>query len=401
MNALLTGDKSLLEFEDKQLFSLTGTAHVLAVSGLHVGLIALIIYAFIGFIPNKWIKFAIFSLIVVAYVIITGSQPSAARAAVMAIIFLFLKNVSRDTTLLNVTSFCGIIMIVLSPELLYSAGFQMSLGSVIGIALLYNPINSFFIRIFNIKAESVNWMIGSLSISLAAGIAVSPFVAYYFGVYSIISPLTNLFAVPFTSLALIFGLIAVMISYVVPGVGIIYAYAASSFIDLTVWLNKLALMIPFSYIEGDNITWIVVLISAALAYIFVSKDIKQTLFRFGFGIILILIFSINRGEEKNQGTSLLVRNQYFGILNESNDRVNLLIADRKPEFFRYKDFSLIKQLKKTQKPLYIYSCGLIGANIHKELESSEIINIDFRTLNEAVRIYGLKNIQQEIRIHHK
>ena len=72
----------------------------------------------------------------------------------------------------------------------------MSVGSVIGIALLYEPINKFFMKILKISSEYVKWLINSLSISLAAGIAVSPFVAYYFGVYSIISPITNIFAVP-------------------------------------------------------------------------------------------------------------------------------------------------------------------------------------------------------------
>jgi len=401
MNALLTGDKSLLQFEDKQLFSLTGTAHVLAVSGLHVGLIALIIYAFIGFIPNKWIKFAIFSLIVIAYVILTGSQPSAERAAVMAIVFLFLKNVSRDVRLLNVTSFCGLMMIIISPELIYSAGFQMSVGSVIGIALLYEPINMFFMKILKISSEYVKWLINSLSISLAAGIAVSPFVAYYFGVYSIISPITNIFAVPFTSLALMFGLIGLIFSYFIPGLAIIYAYAASCFIDLTVWLNRLALKIPFSYIEGDDITFIVVLISASLAYILVSKEIKQFWFRLGFGIIIALVLSNSSGNVSSQKTFFLVRDQYYGILYEGSHMNKLLIADRKPDYFRYKDYSLLKQIRKSQKPLQIYSCGLIGANIQKEIKYSTLININYLTLKEAAAKYGLKNIQQEIRIHRK
>jgi ComEC/Rec2-related protein len=338
---------------------------------------------------------------VIAYVFLTGSQPSAARAAVMAIVFLFLKNISMDVTLLNVTSFCGLMMIIISPELIYSAGFQMSLGSVIGISLLYNPINKFFLKIFHISSESFTWLISSLSISLAAGSAVSPFVAYYFGVYSIISPITNIFAVPLTSLALMFGLIALIFSFTIPGVGIIYAYSASLFIDITVWINRLALMVPCSYLEGDDITWLVVLISAILAYILVSKEIKQALFRLVLGILMILLLSISRGDSHSQRIYFLVRNQYYGILNNRSNEIKLVIADRKPEYFRYKDFSLLKQLKKSQKPLYIYSCGLIGANIHKEMKYSTLINIDYKTLNEAVRVYGLQNIEQEIRTHNK
>ena len=141
IKAVILADRTGLSYEDRNKFSLAGVAHILALSGLHIGIIsAALLFLISVFKPNRWVKFILFSIFVIMFVFLTGFQPSTIRAGAMAILFIFGKVIYRETNMLNVASIVLLGVIVFEPSLLYFVGFQMSLISVLGIFLFYDVI---------------------------------------------------------------------------------------------------------------------------------------------------------------------------------------------------------------------------------------------------------------------
>jgi competence protein ComEC len=124
MAALLIGDKSRLTLETKTNYSLAGASHVLAVSGLHIGIIAIIILIPLSFIRNKKIKLILFILLVTLFTLVTGVQPSAIRAALMSILIMTAYTFQRKPQLLNIVCITALVIILFDPSFIFSVGFQ-------------------------------------------------------------------------------------------------------------------------------------------------------------------------------------------------------------------------------------------------------------------------------------
>jgi len=147
MIALTTGDKSGIDKETKSDFSQTGTAHVLAISGLHVGIFSLFIYTLIGFLRNRLIKMLIFIVLLWLFVIFTGGQPSAVRAAIMASLFIYLIYYGKVPKPLNVLLFTILLYLIIEPTIAYSISFQLSVFAILGIFLLYKTIYTLILKL--------------------------------------------------------------------------------------------------------------------------------------------------------------------------------------------------------------------------------------------------------------
>src|SRR3989339_41414 len=132
--ALLTGDQTRVPQTLRRDFSLTGTTHVLSVSGLHVGVIAAVLFILLGFVRMKWLKLVFFTILVSAFVVMTGMQPPAIRAGIMAVIALLINTTQRRVSAINVIALSIILVIIFSPNLIYSMGFQMSAAAWLGLA---------------------------------------------------------------------------------------------------------------------------------------------------------------------------------------------------------------------------------------------------------------------------
>ncbi|MFC2131827.1 ComEC/Rec2 family competence protein [Bacteroidota bacterium] len=381
VTALLTGDKTKIDYETKQLFSLSGTAHVLAVSGLHVGIIATMVYFLLGFVRNKWIKFVIFSILIITFVLITGMQTSAMRAGIMAILFLFAKTLQRHSTAINIIALAIILLIY--PEMIYSVGFHMSVSAITGIAILFNPIMNFFKSLIKTENIIVKYILSSVSISLAASIVVSPIVAYYFNIYSIISPLANLFVIPAMTLGMCFSILALLFSYIYFPVGILYASSAGFLIHISQEINNFAVNLPMAYLEGEYLILIAVLFSAGIIYMIFSKNFKQFSFRIVVSSFIFLI-ALSYSKTENDNIVIYPREQYIAIdFPVQKGAKSLFLIDRVPAQKPSRDFAMENQLKDINENLVIYYSGNAGLNIVdnlkrlKEIKAKEM-SIDFQ-----------------------
>ena len=379
--ALLTGDKSRIDKEIRDLYSFSGTAHVLAVSGLHITVIAWIVYVFLGFVPNKWMKFAIYSVIIILFIFLTGMQASAIRSGLMAIFVMFAYTLERKVSLINVLSFSILVLLILEPYLIYSSGFQMSVASVLGIAFLYKPIKDSLLEMIKTKNPIITYIIESLSVTFSASIIVSPIVAYYFDIYSFVSVFTNLFVIPLTSLAMIFSIIALGFYPLLPALAKYYASASDLMLILSNDINKFALSFPFSYTKGGMTLLISFLISGGMIYVFTAKNMRL----FGFRTIAIslaaIAFLVILPRDKEKTFELYPRqNIVFAKIKLKENESLIYLSDRKPKQYPILDFSVLNYLKKLQDNIIVAvdgNCGIALTDALKKIKKIKIIESDF------------------------
>ena len=183
VSAMTLGDKSLIDKDLKNDYSRSGASHVLALSGLHLG----IIYFVFSFMTARWrrryhhwsrpVSEGLILITMWSYVVLVGMSPSVVRAAIMMTVYSLLSLQNRNRSSLNALAFTAIIMLVADPMILFNISFQLSFVAVAFI-LLYQG------RIYSLIPSSshpiVKWCWRFLSVSLAAQLGVAPLTAYYF-----------------------------------------------------------------------------------------------------------------------------------------------------------------------------------------------------------------------------
>lgn len=198
ITAMVLGDKTSLDKETKDAYSISGTSHVLAVSGLHIGIIFQIIILLLG--GNKKTKFAIIlsTLSIWSYVILIGMPASGIRSATMISIYCFALLAQKDALSINNLCLAYCIMLLISPLYLFDISFQMSFLAVLSILVFYPSL----VKILKSQNVLGKWCWNLLCVSIAAQIGTIPLVAYYFGRISCASLLTSFVAIPSATLIL-------------------------------------------------------------------------------------------------------------------------------------------------------------------------------------------------------
>lgn len=217
--AMTLGEKKGISKEVRKTFSASGGAHILALSGMHLGILFMILTFLLP--TKRWPKIsALIELLAVwAFVFLIGFQPSLVRAALMLTIYSIAKMLSRNTRSLDVLAVTAVLLLVISPQWLFDVGFQMSFAAVTGILVLYGPIFRFLIYREKDAGQPSIWVaccricydgiVGLVVISLTAQLGVAPLVAYYFGNFPTYFLLTNFIVTPaaFMIIVLAIGLL--------------------------------------------------------------------------------------------------------------------------------------------------------------------------------------------------
>ncbi|MGB9701147.1 MAG: ComEC/Rec2 family competence protein [Candidatus Kapaibacteriota bacterium] len=368
VKALLLGDKSNIPLEIKKNFSLSGTAHILAVSGLHVGLIASLLFWLFSFVKYNSVKFTAFVLVLWSYIYLIGFQPSAVRAGIMITLYTLTRFLQRKPEPLNIIALTVLIVLAVTPNSIYSAGFQMSIASITGITLLYKPFFNFLYNTLNLKKIKFlkNFIISSLALTLSASVIVSPIVAYYFGIYSIISPLTNLFVVLLMVYSLILAIPSVILSYLFFPLAQIFANASQLLIELSEIITNFSVKLPGAFLEGQNVFIISLIISFIFLYLLTSKSINQLAFR----TIILMFCSISLyffpSEKKlpfieyDRPTSKVIEFPYKNII---------VILDKKDNNSNRYDYSLLRYLEEKKDSSKIYYDGKTGILLENKMKN--------------------------------
>lgn len=225
ISALTVGDKSKLTREIKATYNAAGVSHILALSGLHIGILSMILswlfYPLRRVCGGKWIAGFLIVGLLWGFAFLSGLSPSVIRAVTMFSAYVVASIFSEDRfsgfSALTLTAF---IMLIYQPMYLFDVGFQLSFMAVLGIFLFYPLIDSLFV----VRNKIVAYLWNIISLSLAAQLATLPLILYYFGTFPVYFLLSNLVVAPIavfilsaTLLALALGVFPVAANFVVQG----------------------------------------------------------------------------------------------------------------------------------------------------------------------------------------
>ncbi len=232
--ALLLGYKNELEGERKQAFARAGLSHIMAVSGLHVGLI---VAPFWLIIPYFWTRkhgtlLGMISLGIILWFYggVTGFSTPVLRASLMAILLTFGKLYSKNSDSINLMAFAALIILLIDPAQLFEIGFQLSFSAVLIILLVIPVIQSKIPYWIRIKWYGTPIMV--IIISLVVQLGLYPLQAYYFGEVSIISPIANALFVPFLGIVVPLSLVGILAASILPVLGYVLNYPSLLFLNL-------------------------------------------------------------------------------------------------------------------------------------------------------------------------
>lgn len=207
INALLFGQRSDLSEKIKNDYKNAGVMHILAISGLHIGILYWIMnLIFSSFIRSKSIRFLTVISILVCFAIITGLSGSVVRAVLMFVIVGSGVMVKRKTSSMNVLALSLLIILIFNPLFLFDIGLQLSYLAVFSIVYLYPLIRPFSQSRYLV----LKYFFELIGISIVAQIGILPLTVYYFGQIPLLFLLGNLIVIPiltFVLIALVFLLI--------------------------------------------------------------------------------------------------------------------------------------------------------------------------------------------------
>lgn len=278
--AMTLGDKSALSRDLKDDYSISGASHVLALSGLHLGIIYKVFLAFfaLGMWRRKWIPQLLTMLAIWSYVVLVGMSQSVLRSAIMLTILSVVRIVGNKSATVNSLAVAAVVMLLFNPLNLYDIGFEMSFMAVLGI-LLFEPVLPRYEVKWNKSGvvrfceRLLRWVCGLITVSIAAQIATAPLVIYYFHRFSCYFFISNLVVIPCAILILNLTVAAVALYWWTP----VSAFVGKVVMWLVDFLNA-------------SLHWVASLPSASIENLSLSRVQLVGVYLSIFAVYLILIF---------------------------------------------------------------------------------------------------------------
>ena len=277
-SAIMLGDKAEMDDVTKELYSVSGIAHLLAISGLHISFIGMFFY---GLLRRKFgytLSGCVSLLSVVAFAIMSGMGISTIRAVVMFGVMVLGQMLGRSRDHITTISLAGILLLLWNPFVVFNSGFQMSFAAIIGILIVWPKVfyllglrDKFNARELDknatekekrhlvyiiFKHRTVNAVLFSLNIS----VFMAPIIAYYYYQLPTYSFLLNLIVVPLMGVVILSGTLGVVGGFIAKWLGTVLIFPGCWILDLYIFLAKLISMLPFSSIVvGKPSVYIIIL----------------------------------------------------------------------------------------------------------------------------------------------
>ncbi|MBI5216406.1 MAG: DNA internalization-related competence protein ComEC/Rec2 [Ignavibacteriae bacterium] len=253
VKGLVIGERSEIDPSIKLAFTNAGLMHILAVSGLNVGLVAIMFWSVFSLFrfPRSLIG-VLTVLSLVFFIFLTGAEASVTRAVIMACVFIGAKIFEQRTSLLNALGVAALVILLIDSRWLFDVGFQLSFVAVLSLAYilpkLERQVNTLPER-FRANSFFRKYILLATAVTLSATIGTLPLTAYYFHKISIVGIAMNLLAVPVSGIILALGCAVVLMAAISTWLGSMYATVAYAFswflLRFTEWGGNL----PFSVVE--------------------------------------------------------------------------------------------------------------------------------------------------------
>lgn len=356
LGGMLLGRSRLLESDTRKIYSAAGLSHLLALSGMHVGIIAMIValtlwpFYFTRHVRSR-LLLTIFLLF--GYAAFTGFIPSVTRAVIMASVYMAGKILQRKTSSLNSLCLAAIIILVVNPGDIYSAGFQMSFAAVLGIIIFYPLLN-------RVNRRNHPWLYRAVSypaLSVSAMILTSVVAAFHFHTFPLYFLFANLVVAPIIPLAIGSGVVSLI--FEIP-------FISNCLIDSVDWIALNVSTMPHAVIFGlYPAVWESVALFAATAILGLALASKNTFWKLASVIVFVgLSLGIFLRPEPNyprKEVYFVKRFRYQLIITKVNDSCTIIAYPKTAA-----DMTEIEELYPMLLEDYMAKRGIVKLDIRRE-----------------------------------
>jgi competence protein ComEC len=397
-SALILGHKDLLTPDIKAQFTSSGVMHILAVSGLHVGIIYFMLHYILFFLEKlpygKNIKTILIICMLLGYAFLTGLSPSVCRATLMFSVLATGSSIRRYTSIYNSLAFSAFILLVVNPLLLFSISFQLSYVAVFSIAF-FQPRFYHLVKLPPVPDKLWQWF----TVALAAQIGTAPLVIHNFNQFPVFFWLTNFIAIPAATLILLSGFLYLLITPIIPFIGDIIARILAMTVlflnESTAFIQRLPMAIADDlWLSEIQVLCIYLFIMFLSGWLVLKKSLYLKLML--VSIMAVLIYDIQIIYQRHQQREFIVYNiNKASVSNYIDGQKNLLFihypGEIKDIVSRYtapywmtkridqrKVYRLPAVMKKREKPDFIYRnfMDLNGIRVGYLFDEALLKNLD-------------------------
>lgn len=384
INTLLLGQRQDMEKSITKNYTDTGVVHILAISGLHFG----VLYVILGFLLRPLDRFGsngrLLRLIIILAVLwifafISGMSASVVRSVVTFTFIGIGLYMNRNSNIYNSLAASMFFILLFTPNFLFDVGFQLSYGAVIAIVAL----ESVYRRLPKSKYKPVNYLTETVWLSLAAQLGVLPLCLYYFNQFPLLFLIANIVVVPLSTVVLLLGLLVLTMNYVWESAAIALGYLLEFLIDVmndfTAWMASfkgfILQDIPFTLLLGI----VMYLIVLAFGRWLLRIDFQRTVIVLSSVIVFQCLYIATKQSARNQ-TEMIVFNEWNGSLMTEKQRSAItafsndttIFTNRNLKAYTRGSFSDSLILKPVRNVYWFRGCKMLL------IDSSAVYNPDLR-----------------------
>ncbi|MCA0959058.1 ComEC family competence protein [Muricauda ruestringensis] len=331
IQALLLGKRDDISENTYDNYKNAGAVHILAVSGLHVGIFLFLLEFLLSPLERlpkgKTVKLLLIVLLLWSFAFVAGLSPSIVRAVSMFSFVAYAMYLNRPTNSFNIIALSMLFILLVKPLFLFQLGFQMSYAAVFSIVWIYPKLQKFWFP-ENILVRKI-WQL--LSVSVAAQLGVLPISLFYFHQFPALFFVTNLLVVPFLGLILGFGILVIFLALIdfLPNIMAQGFDWIIRLMNATVgWVAKqesfIIKNIPF---DSFQLIWGYLIITALV--LFLSKPKWKTMTVFFSGLIIFQVWGIYKQVELHQKETITLahRSRNTVLLHQLGDSLVIIASD--------------------------------------------------------------------------
>ena len=270
--AMMFGDSSQIDEDVISSFRTTGIAHLLAVSGLHVSIIAMMISFLLGLLKlPKGANFAVMSVLLFAYCYLCSFSVSVVRASLMSLLYLYLMARGKCYDRLSALAFSICVILIINPLKLFNVSFILSFVAVYAITLLTKLFEDLFDKVCHKKLSK------TIALIFAAQVGLILVQLYFFKNYTPMSIVSNFISIPVATIAFVLLIITTLISSVLPFMSFMtigYDYLMGLVVKFNYTLSKIPLIVSVNNLSFWIVLFGLLTITLCSDFVFVKKRYK-------------------------------------------------------------------------------------------------------------------------------
>jgi len=330
LTALTLGVKDYLSPEIMQTYSTSGAMHILAVSGLHVGIIYLILYSMLFFMRKKQLLRYIQAIILIVFIwffaLITGLSPSVTRASIM-LSFIIVGNASgRRPSVFNSIAVSAFLILFFKPLAILHVGFQLSYSAVLAIVYFQPKLY----RLLSPKNKILDKAWALTAVSIAAQIGTMPISIYYFHKFPSYFFITNLIAIPAAYLIIVFAICLLIFNFL-PLISNLFAYALKYTIVALNFSTRQIEKLPFASVNNISYSFsetiFICLLIISIAVFIYNKNNKWLIYSFLFFFLFIVSNNIRKIISLNKSSFIVFNSKSTPVIGIKNHKNFTIVTD--------------------------------------------------------------------------